>query len=759
MLKQASRILLSAVLLAACFTTQVLATHSVRIDSGQARSLDTMNISPTFRADYGTFVWLEYSAAEFAKLQRSGIQFDEVPEAGVISFLDWRFDPLQTPPQALNQPATETGNGSKLALVQMRAPLQDQWLEALKANGLEVIQYYPHNTFLVLGDEASLGQARSMDVVRWAGDFVPEFKINSELNRFNGVINNVHIHFLNTGDPEQVLNRIRAAGGLVINAFPAQPDRKLMDAIVSISASQLSALSALPEVIWIGYSSPEPGLEDESSSQVVAGNIEPGGQPEQDYFSWMTDIGLDGSGVVWAITDTGVDYTHPDLNSRIVGGHNYPGCIETDPGNDPNTGGHGTHVAGILGADATSGFADSDGYRYGLGVAPGYSIFAQNPICGTQNSWPPAGGWQELTKNPVLNDAVGTNNSWTSGEGTAHGYQATERTHDIIVRDGNFDTDSVAEPFMVVFSAGNSGPGASTLTAPKEAKNVVVTAGTQTWRVTNNIDAMYNSSSRGPAVDGRFVPTIAAPGQTVGSTRNAGASQCTNAIGGTNGLYSFCTGTSMASPHAAGSLTLITEWWRNDNAGANPSPAMGKALLINTATDITGAPPIPNFDEGWGRVTLSNLFEASTPFQFFDQEQVLGNTGEEWVITVGIDNPAEPLKVTLVWSDAPGAVGANPALVNDLDLIVQTGGDTYLGNVFDNGQSVSGGSADALNNMENVFVMGGGVATIRVQATNISGDAVFYNGDSTDQDFALVCSNCEMLEEIMLSTGFEAVTR
>ena len=37
---------------------------------------------------------------------------------------------------------------------------------------------------------------------------------------------------------------------------------------------------------------------------------------------------------------------------------------------------------------------------------------------------------------------------------------------------------------------------------------------------------------------------------------------------------------------------------------------------------------------------------------------------------MGVADPSKPLKVTLAWADAPGAVGANPALVNNLDLTV-----------------------------------------------------------------------------------------
>ena len=72
---------------------------------------------------------------------------------------------------------------------------------------------------------------------------------------------------------------------------------------------------------------------------------------------------------------------------------------------------------------------------------------------------------------------------------------------------------------MVFVSAGNSGPGASTLTAPKEAKNLIVTASSLNYRI-GSIDQIASSSSRGPAVDGRWVPTIATPGEEIASTRD-----------------------------------------------------------------------------------------------------------------------------------------------------------------------------------------------------------------------------------------------
>ena len=76
--------------------------------------------------------------------------------------------------------------------------------------------------------------------------------------------------------------------------------------------------------------------------------------------------GLDGDGILIAVIDTGINYSHPDLfgfeeDGKVVGGHNF-----LDPGQPPlDTNGHGTHVAGIIAADGEIS-----------GVAPGARLLA-----------------------------------------------------------------------------------------------------------------------------------------------------------------------------------------------------------------------------------------------------------------------------------------------------------------------------------------------------------------------------------------------
>lgn len=749
-------------------------THSIRLQSlSAAIAMGLLGSSPTALADvwrienvptnqraavlsqatrsyiYGDTLWYE---ADSAPKLPVGARIERVIDAGRIRVGKFDFDPVNEASRAAVQPFSTTATGHGLRLVQLHAPAQEGWLESLQSVGMKVLQYYPHQTYLVWADASAVSRAGSIEFVRWQGNFGQLYKINADLAQREGLINNVQIEFYNDNNPAEVLDWLKSIGAEVISHGKAQPDGAFWDAWVKVDASTLQTIAAHPQVLWLGYASPKRVLDDEMSDQIQVGNFNASNVPQVGYLPWLLDFGFEGNGVTWAIVDTGVDRSHPDLLPNLGTGFTTADCTGTG-GDDSSGGGHGTHVGGIVAGlglgDGAGGDAEADanGFLYGLGVAPSATLY---PIVSGCSAWPPAGGWQLHSKLAIAGGAVGMNASWTSGEGTAHGYQASERTHDLMVRDGDFDTPA-AEPFVVVFSAGNSGPGASTLTAPKEAKNPIVTASGVNFRA-GSIDNISGFSSRGPAVDGRVGPTIAAPGESIASTKRiAGASSCATSIAGTGNRYALCSGTSMAAPHVSGAVVQLTDWWRTLNAGATPSPAMLKALLVNGAVDM-GTADIPNANEGWGRVLTPSSMGEGVLREYRDQSTVFNATGEQQEITVGIPDPLQPLKITLVWTDAAGAVGANPALVNNLDLEVTTGGSTYRGNVFAAGVSATGGSADTRNNTEQVLVpVPGGDATITIKATAINGDGV-PGGDSTDQDFALVCSNCAETASFGLST-------
>lgn len=681
------------------------------------------------------------------------------PVVKVISFGSVSFDPLnRAMPEANGYRTAADGKG--LRFVQFDASIRGEWLEDLGRYGLRPLQYYPHDTYLVWSDAGAAESVRSWPQVRWQGEYRPDWKFESGLDKRSGLIRNVAVHFYNDGDVHAILAALRANGANVLNHGPAQSDGVFHDAWIEVEAAQLAKLAELPQVVWLEYASPKPILDDEMSSLIEAGEYD-GAVPQlgTGYLSWLSALGYNGTGVIWSVIDSGIDLTHPDFAGRIAGGTTYTGCpAGNGPGDDPSTGGHGTHVAGIIGGDGAAGFTDGNGFHYGIGVAPGVQFWAQNPICSGGVSWPPSGGWQRLSKDALAGGAIGGNASWTTGESGGTTYTAGARAMDQMVRDGDFDTVP-NEAFMLVFSAGNSGPGAGTLTAPKAAKNPIITASSRNFRV-GSIDAISGFSSRGPTQDGRFGITIAAPGEQIASARRvAGASQCSTAIGGTSNNYAFCSGTSMAAPHASGAATLLTQWWRDNNGGATPSPAMIKALLVNGAVDMSGVAAIPNTIQGWGRVHVPGSMGLDyLTSEYIDQSIVFDTVGEVYEVTFGVAETDKPLKVSLTWTDAAAAAGANPTLVNNLDLEVDTDGQTYLGNVFSGGMSTTGGTADSLNNVENVFVAApGGSVTIRVRATNLPGDGIPDVGSLTDQDFALVCRNC--VEESGFSLAVDPSTQ
>ena len=72
-----------------------------------------------------------------------------------------------------------------------------------------------------------------------------------------------------------------------------------------------------------------------------------------------------------------------------------------------------------------------------------------------------------------------------------------------------------------------------------------------------------------------------------------------------DGWYLEYSGTSMATPNAAGASVMIRQYLEEIALRQSPQGALVKALLILGAEDI-GTPNIPNNDEGWGRINVRN---------------------------------------------------------------------------------------------------------------------------------------------------------
>ncbi len=703
--------------------------------------------------DYGSFAWLEIPDRQLPVLEAQGLPYQ--PAETTIGVQEFKFDPLRGEPSIPAALRAEPSEGDAgLHLVQFIAPLQDAWLADVAGVGLRPIQYYAHNAYLVWGTPDQVSDLAGASYLRWSGSFHPAYKLNPYLDRFQeGRIENVAVTFYNDGAVDRTLAALEQLGGEYVQHYPAQPDGAFYTVILALEAERLVEAARLPTVWALDYASPTPAFDDENGAQIIAGNY-PGGTPVTGYYDWLVAKGVNGDGITWADVDTGLNANHPDITGRAVAFVSYTGAGSANV--DSN--GHGSHTAGAIFGDGRggTGIADPNGFYWGTGAAPSATLVVQNALMGYY--WPPSGGWQVLSRDSLVNGAMGSSNSWYTGASGSQGYSSAARTHDIMVRDGNWDTTSVAEPIVMVFSAGNSGddcgspPCYTSMTEPKEAKNLIsVGASVNYPRIGSSVYDMAYFSSRGPAQDGRMMPTVTAPGYRTASFNGSGAN-CGSAVPGAGAAYyNYCSGTSMAAPFVSGAAALIADWWAQEGRGA-PSPAMVKALLINGAADMVGGNDgggspmsnLPNWDQGWGLVNLDDVIRTGVPSRYFDQDTLFTATGQTWHQTLSAADPSEPVKISLVWSDAPGAVNANPALVNDLDLTVVHDGSTYRGNVFANGWSVPGGSADGLNNLENVYLQNpSGLFEITVSAANIAGDGVPYNGDATDQDFALVISNAQ----------------
>lgn len=334
-----------------------------------------------------------------------------------------------------------------------------------------------------------------------------------------------------------------------------------------------------------------------------------------------TDVwaqGITGQGAVIGGQDTGFDWEHPVLINQYRGwdgttaDHNY-NWHDAIHGDNPNTPSgnscgfnvpepcddqtHGTHTMGTMVGD--------DGGSNQTGVAPGAEWIACRNMedgWGTPASYTECFEWfiapYPIGGNPLTDGDPDraphvVNNSWSCPE--IEGCSMPDILRQVVeaVR---------AAGIVTVQSAGNSGPGCSTVATPAAIYEASFTVG-----ATNEPDQIAGFSSRGPvAADGsdRLKPNITAPGQSIRSATPGGG-------------YGISSGTSMASPHIAGVVALLI--------AAEPTLA-GQVEELETLIEQTAVPltttqgcgddtpaSVPNNVYGWGRVDALAAVEAIEP--------------------------------------------------------------------------------------------------------------------------------------------------
>ncbi|CAM3358018.1 S8 family serine peptidase [Aequorivita lipolytica] len=301
-------------------------------------------------------------------------------------------------------------------------------------------------------------------------------------------------------------------------------------------------------------------------------------------------------------------------------------------------------------------------------------------------------------------DVVITNSSYSNGCNA--GYTTITQT---------VDTQAQSLPNLQhTFSAGNSngsncGYGAGNqwgniTGGHKQGKNVIATA---------NVffdGSLVNSSSRGPAHDGRIKPDIAANGQNQISTNE-------------NNNYQSFGGTSGASPGIAGVSAQLYQAYSETHGNVLPPAALIKATLLNTASEAGNIGP--DFKFGWGIVNGLRAAKLIEEDRFLSSNVSQGASNNH---TINVPSGTKQVRFMVYWSDAPATPGANPALVNDLDLVVtDPSSNNYLPWVLDetpnpatlNNPATNG--PDHLNNMEQVLINNpaAGNYTINIDGFNV----------------------------------------
>lgn len=707
-----------------------------------------------------------------------GVAFLVLPgstgESALIALKHATIDTRLVAPVSSGTLGRAASTSEALYLVQLDGPCRRDWMEALIAKGVVVVGAVPEHAQLVLATTEQVRVLQTLPFVSWVGDYQPGWRIGAALtNRVptDGVLERVLVQVTGTSEQREVFRSSLAAFGGTVEQRRRYPAFDTLQ--VCLPQGRVAALAMTPTVIWI-EPAPVFTLFGERACAIQAGAIGPDdacpGGPG--YPRFLEEWGVDGAGVIVQVQDTGLDQgegvgCHPDL-CGVASGH----FSATHDGNTGDAGGHGTINAGIIAGRAASGITDALGYAPGQGVAPGARIF-NTRIFDDLNAFDTSFyTLSDLALVAHRHGAVISSNSWGCS-GCDNTYIGSAQEIDFLVRDADLEREG-NQPMCYVFSAGNSGPGVASVRPPGTAKNDITVGASENCdadgtdgcrlapRWADNARDLAPFSSRGPTADQRLEPTLVSVGTHVqgpASTRPGfvGDSVCDKAWPPGQTLYARSSGTSHSAPMVAGAAALFVDWYRQRYA-QTPSPALTKAALIDAADDMAGGwngiggtlEPAPNPEQGWGRPNLSRLFDPAIARIHWNETHLFTDSGQVFTLPLTVVDPSRPLTVTLVWTDAPGMLFAQRALVNNLDLELVGEEGTFLGNRLEQGRSVLGGGPDWLNNVERVVLPSPGTEyVVRVVAAELAGDGVPGNAYVLDQDFAIVVSNAR----IPASTG------
>lgn len=660
-------------------------------------------------------------------------------------------------------------------IVQFNGPIQESWRKGLEAEGAEIMFYLPQYAFVVRMNEAARAKlVNAKGNIRYTGLFHPAYKISqravAKASNAKGGTFRATILVFSPEDMAATVNQVETIVGHKIfmksqvEWAPGKWNKKIF---VDVTKEQLNSLANAKGIYWI-EPMPKHDINNYNSQPVMQTGVLTAGNRN----IWAK--GIRGEGQVVQDLDTGCRESQNffddnarhkttwywDANHRKVIGQQPGGRyaeIElgwhegsmSKFGDEAANDYHGSHTSGSICGDDSS-----EGGTYGMdgmarmakllfidGGGDSGSVFGTADL-NLVGSW----GWDSTAANGVPRAYI-SSNSW--GDSSVNGeYDASAMECD------QFTWSH--KDFLFLFSDGNDGgktsPGYKA-GSPGTNKNgvavaMLVPASTNGGGGANTRDP---GSSWGSNTDGRLNPTVSSPGGWNIYSANGGVDNGTLAMGGT----------SMACPITAGATALIrqyfTEGWYPTGLkvaanGFIPSGALMKATLAISCDSTTSWHGTFTLDSlyGWGRPNLDTaLFFSGDQVRMLLQDNKVGiNTGEAMEYNLSIPAGASGLKVSLAWSDYPGATSAALAIVNDLDLdayepATAASPKRYRGNRFQyivaGKQSDSLATAnDSVNVMEGIKVKAPKAGTWKIRVTG-------KNVVMGPQPFALVVTYRQLL--------------
>ncbi|MEN3045705.1 MAG: S8 family serine peptidase [Candidatus Hydrothermales bacterium] len=627
-----------------------------------------------------------------------------------INFHTISFDPLKDEiPKVFPELEGSYREGVNYILIQFKEIPLPQEREALSSlYKIEFTPWYVHeNTFIVKIDskepQEKIKELSLIRNVRWVSLYKPIYKFTGEAFdlyiREKDIKHRFYVHVFDVSYLDEVVSLAKNLGAEIeyVGYRKTEEERHLCSFGLKIEPFKLSEIANHPGVYVIGREYDKTTFND-ASRWVIQTNV------SVDTSIWAR--GIRGQNVIIGHMDNGLDTNHCFFRGTVGGLKKVVRLFDYDGGGFAN-GDHGTHTAGSA-CGGTDQQTSNLQYR---GMAYKARLVSQEPI----GANPP--GFYTALRDAYNEGARIHTNSWgyvcnmILTRCSAGGYEGEA-----------IDIDNFVWNYIdmnVFFAAGNSGDCVPPLSCgngrrisrPATAKNDVTVVATR--RAPNQEYKTTWSSYGAPnnLGDNRLGTDITAPGEDVNSADN-----------GTACAVIAYSGTSMATPTAAGAAALVIQYFkegfygngtRNSAPSHNPSSALVRAVLVASARDMlydidddegSGNSGVPNIYEGAGRITLEDAlwFGESRKLLFVDGDLPPGDnqftTGDSIVYRLNVLGSGFPLIIVLSWIDYPGSANTYPVIVNDLDLkVISPTGTIYRGNVTSGGWSTPGGSFDRLN--------------------------------------------------------------